>query len=260
LLKPRWAVKAALILAASVVVWRFVDGHYQIMQRLVPSAEMGTRTDSRLDALLWGCLAALFFSRIKSIFSHRLWSWAWIPLSLYLVLLVRYHLPLYQLQLALLFPCLLMSTVLFPRNALSRLLEIPLMRWIGALSYSLYLWQQLFLQPPRGLDSLEYTSGFYHLQQFPWNILCVLTCACLSHYLLEKPMMRLGRRLSHARPFASGGVLDAPSRQTEPVWQRVDFRYPTGSGRDGAGLASSSATSAERLYTTHMKNENRSGA
>lgn len=183
LLKPRRAVKAALILAATVVLWRFVDGHYQIMHRLIPSAEMGTRTDSRLDALLWGCVAALLFPRIQSMFSHRLWSWAWIPLSLYLVVLERYHLPLFQLQLALLFPCLLMSTVLFPRSALGRVLELPWVRWIGALSYSIYLWQQLFLQPPRGTGSLEHTSGFYRLQQFPFNILCILVCACLSHYL-----------------------------------------------------------------------------
>ena len=161
LLKPRRAVKAALILAASVVLWRFVDGHYQIMHRLIPAAEMGTRTDARLDALLWGCVAALLFPRIQSMFSHRLWSWAWIPLSLYLVVLERYHLPLFQLQLALLFPCLLMSTVLFPRNALGRVLELSWVRWIGALSYSIYLWQQLFLQPPRGIGSLEQTSGFY---------------------------------------------------------------------------------------------------
>jgi peptidoglycan/LPS O-acetylase OafA/YrhL len=74
LLKPRRAVKAALILAATVVLWRFVDGHYQIMHRLMPSAAMGTRTDSRLDALLWGCLAALLFPRSRSRSTWWYWS------------------------------------------------------------------------------------------------------------------------------------------------------------------------------------------
>ena len=232
LLKPRRAVKAALLLAATVVLWRFVDGHYQIMHRLLPSAEMGTRTDSRLDALLWGCLAALLFPRIKSIFRHRLWSWAWIPLSLYLVVLERFHLPLFRLQLALLFPCLLLSTVLFPRNALSRLLELPWLRWIGALSYSIYLWQQLFLQPSRGVGSLEQASGFYHLQQFPFNILCILACASLSYYLLECPMMRLGRRLSSRQPVSSNAVLPVPAKAPQPAshWVRLRFSMHAAGG------------------------------
>ena len=212
LLKPRRAVKTALILAATIVLWRAVDGHYQLMQTLMPSTQMGTRTDSRLDALLWGCLAALLFAQIKSLVRHRLWAWSWIPLLIYLVVLERYHLPLFQLQLALLFPCLLMSTVLFPQSALSRLLELPFMRWIGALSYSIYLWQQLFLQPPRGLGSLERTSGFYRLQQFPLNVVCILLCACASHYLLERRMMALGRRLSGAwASVKPGTVLPAPA-------------------------------------------------
>jgi peptidoglycan/LPS O-acetylase OafA/YrhL len=222
LLKPRRAVKAALILAATVVLWRFVDGHYQIMHRLIPSAEMGTRTDSRLDALLWGCVAALLFPRIQSVFRHRLWSWAWIPLSLYLVMLERYHLPLFQLQLTLLFPCLLMSTVLFPRSALGRVLELPWVRWVGALSYSLYLWQQLFLQPPRGASSLEHASGFYRLQQFPFNILCILVCASLSHYLLEKPMMRLGRGLNSREHVAADAVVAAAAR---PASHRIRLEF-----------------------------------
>jgi peptidoglycan/LPS O-acetylase OafA/YrhL len=205
-LKPRRAIKAALILAFVVCLWRLVDAHYGIMRVLAPSTWAGQRTDSRLDALLWGCLAALFFPQIKRIFAHRLWSWAWIPLLVYLVALERFHAPLLTVQLALLFPCLLMSTVLFPKNPLGRLLELPFMRWIGALSYSLYLWQELFLQPSRGPNSLERTSGFYHLQQWPWNVVAILMCACASHYLLEKPMIRLGRRFTVARE-----PLDRPS-------------------------------------------------
>jgi peptidoglycan/LPS O-acetylase OafA/YrhL len=83
------------------------------------------------------------------------------------VVLERYHLPLFQLQLALLFPCLLMSTVLFPRNALGRVLELPWVRWIGALSYSIYLWQQFFLQPPRGIGRWNRQAGFTACSNFP---------------------------------------------------------------------------------------------
>jgi peptidoglycan/LPS O-acetylase OafA/YrhL len=121
------------------------------------------------------------------------------------------------LQLALLFPCLLMSTVLFPKNPLGRLLELPFMRWIGALSYSLYLWQELFLQPSRGPNSLERTSGFYHLQQWPWNVVAILMCACASHYLLEKPLIRLGRRFT-----AASEPLDRPSLPSRHAADRTE--------------------------------------
>jgi peptidoglycan/LPS O-acetylase OafA/YrhL len=108
--------------------------------------------------------------------------------------------------------CTLISTVLFPQSALGRLLELPFMRWAGALSYSIYLWQQLFLQPPRGLGSLERTSGFYRLQQVPLNVVCILLCACASHYLLERRMMALGRRLSGAwASIKPATVLPAPA-------------------------------------------------
>jgi peptidoglycan/LPS O-acetylase OafA/YrhL len=224
-LKPRRAIKAAFILAAAVCLWRLVDAHYGIMHALAPATWAGQRTDSRLDALLWGCLTALFFPQIKRIFAHRLWSWAWIPMLVYLVVLERYHLPLLTLQLALLFPCLLMSTVLFPKNALGRLLELPFMRWIGALSYSLYLWQELFLQPSRGPNSLERTSGFYHLQQWPWNLIAILICACGSHYLLEKPMIRLGRRFTGSsasgRPGPAQRATPAPAEGTKPAFDFV---------------------------------------
>jgi peptidoglycan/LPS O-acetylase OafA/YrhL len=268
LLKPRRAVRAALILAFAVLLWRSVDGHYRIMQTLMPMTEMGTRTDSRLDALLWGCMAALSFPYIKRIFTHRFWSWAWIPLALYLVVLQRYRLPLLHLQLALLFPCLLMSTVLFPRNALGWLLELPFMRWIGTLSYSIYLWQQLFLQPPRGLNSLERMSGFYRLQQFPWNIVCILICASASHYLLERPMMRLGRRLSRSwtsvRPITPDRALPVLARRTQPAFHVTRFHHlmSTGGNRSSDITPGTASMVVERRgwhLTVHLEPDNGDG-
>jgi peptidoglycan/LPS O-acetylase OafA/YrhL len=56
---------------------------------------------------------------------------------------------------------------------------------IGLISYSLYLWQQLFTADP------DYGGGL--LVQFPF--LC-LPVAVASYQLLERPMIRLGHRLS----------------------------------------------------------------
>jgi peptidoglycan/LPS O-acetylase OafA/YrhL len=57
--------------------------------------------------------------------------------------------------------------------------------WLGRLSYSLYLWQTLFCS--MGLPYLPW--------RFPWNLAASLLCACASHYLVEKPLLRLRNRL-----------------------------------------------------------------
>jgi peptidoglycan/LPS O-acetylase OafA/YrhL len=69
-------------------------------------------------------------------------------------------------------------------TVLGRLLNSKPVEWVGMLSYSLYLWQQPFLN--RAVRS-TFTS-------FPLNICAALLCAILSFYLLERPFLRLRRR------------------------------------------------------------------
>jgi peptidoglycan/LPS O-acetylase OafA/YrhL len=59
---------------------------------------------------------------------------------------------------------------------------------IETLSYSLYLWQQLFIA--RNLP------GGWHA--FPWNLGCALVAAYLSYIVVEKPFLEL-RSLLGAR-------------------------------------------------------------
>jgi len=56
--------------------------------------------------------------------------------------------------------------------------------WIGQRSYSLYLWQQLFLDP--------YQHAF--LQLFPVDVGCAVACAAGSYRFIERPFNRLRRR------------------------------------------------------------------
>ena len=71
---------------------------------------------------------------------------------------------------------------------MGRLLESAPLRWVGRLSYSLYLWQQLFF--------ITRSREPGPLQHFPLNVLAVFACAALSHYLVEKPLMTWGQRLA----------------------------------------------------------------
>ena len=63
------------------------------------------------------------------------------------------------------------------------------LQWLGRLSYSLYLWQQLFL------TTLNHTwTG-----RFPMSLLAALAVACLSYYLIETPLMRLKNRFVNVK-------------------------------------------------------------
>jgi peptidoglycan/LPS O-acetylase OafA/YrhL len=73
-------------------------------------------------------------------------------------------------------------------------LNTRLIEWIGLLSYSLYLWQQLFLN--------RNSTAWVHA--FPVNIILVVACASASYYALEKPLMRLRKRL---RPKAAAAAV-----------------------------------------------------
>jgi len=79
------------------------------------------------------------------------------------------------------------------RNSGSRVgkwLNLPPVVWLGTLSYSLYLWQQLFLN--RGAS-----SGFC---AFPQNLILALLCAALSYYAVERPWLKMRARLFEPAP------------------------------------------------------------
>jgi peptidoglycan/LPS O-acetylase OafA/YrhL len=68
-----------------------------------------------------------------------------------------------------------------PQSLTGRFLNLRLIRHIGVISYSLYLWQQLFTGDPAHM----------HLYVYLW----MLIAAELSFWLIEKPVMRLRTRL-----------------------------------------------------------------
>jgi peptidoglycan/LPS O-acetylase OafA/YrhL len=64
------------------------------------------------------------------------------------------------------------------------------LRFFGRISYSVYLYQQLFIVPK--LSDIWWMAT---LQRFPINLIFVMVAALLSYYLVEQPMIRLGRTL-----------------------------------------------------------------
>jgi peptidoglycan/LPS O-acetylase OafA/YrhL len=72
------------------------------------------------------------------------------------------------------------------------------------MSYSIYLWQQLFLN--------RYSTSV--LTKFPLNILLVGLFALASYYLIESPSLRLRQRLE-SRLFKRGEPLAKPAGMKE---------------------------------------------
>jgi peptidoglycan/LPS O-acetylase OafA/YrhL len=186
LLKPKRASQVALILALTVFAWRHT------FPLLFPGKSYLSRTDVSIDGLMWGCLAAIYLPEIKRLGARLRFSQLWIPAGALVFFAEALHLRVLLALEMVLLPTLILTTVLQPESLLGRFLELRPLRWIGSLSYSLYLWQMLFLPAPE----MRAEGVFGLLQRWPLNIPAIFVCAMASRYLLEAPMMRLGQRLS----------------------------------------------------------------
>src|SRR5207244_1316603 len=69
-------------------------------------------------------------------------------------------------------------------------------RYVGVLSYSLYIWQQPFFN---GINAYGYASVPGALT-FPTNTIVAFAIAALSYHALEKPLMSLRAGLRQSRP------------------------------------------------------------
>ena len=136
-MKPKRAGKAAFLLAMLVFGWRVVEGHFHLLAGILSQADLLTRTDTRIDGLLWGCLAAIYFPTIERVVARIRFSQLWLVVLAMLMVVQAMHAPGLTLWQAILLPALVLSTVTQPASVLGRILEWQPLRWIGALSYSL---------------------------------------------------------------------------------------------------------------------------
>ena len=86
---------------------------------------------------------------------------------------------------------LLVWAVRYPATRVGRVLNSRPLAAVGVLSYSLYLWQQLFLAPYETPLTLA----------FPLNVVAAIAAATASYWLVEKPFMRLRGRLRRREPM-----------------------------------------------------------
>lgn len=197
---PARARSRVVVLALAVAAWRVVEFRLRYVERVLPDVSFYQRTDLRLDALLWGCWMALLIrgpvwrTRVASLLRGS----GWIVAVVALIAVVAFTPPLAMLWQSVLIPMVLAGTTLNPDTPMGRFLETAPLRWIGRISYSLYLWQQVFLVPIAERGQLGVT------QWLPLSIACTFAIAAASYYVIERPMIRLGHRL--APPTTEGRV------------------------------------------------------
>ena len=143
----------------------------------------------RIDGLMMGCVLALFYKQLAF-----KWNWVW-PAAFFLFvlspyLITRLHgyylLPFGYTLDNLAIAYVLLYVVRNPRSRLGRILNNRFIAHIGVISYSLYLWQGLFL-------------GLWHL---PWSIIAAFAAAEISWRLIERPALRMRDRVMERRALA----------------------------------------------------------
>ena len=155
------------------------------------------RTDMRLDAFLFACslaillrgpyrarllqvLTAAWFRVLSIVILFAVWTWT-----------VAGSAPaIGTLAESVLLPCILVSVIHWRGSWVFQALESAPLRWMGRISYGLYLWQQLFLVG-HSVNTLPGAAGIF----LPGLVL-TFAAATASYYLLERPLLNYGREYS----------------------------------------------------------------
>jgi len=170
----------------------------------------------RLDAIATGCLFAMYQDKIITLLSP---SWKKIfygcLTALFLLPFIntwndQYHLRLdfftipfggtFSTAANILIACIMMFSVFGPRGRWFSMLNTGILNRIGTWSYSLYLWQQLFI-----------CRTVYFINRFPFNLLFIFIAAIGSYYLIEKPFLKLKAK------FAVRYEKEIPEKNISPI-------------------------------------------
>lgn len=196
--KLKWSgvLVALYVLAAPVI-------RYELASRQSPALDINYSSIVQMSSIGTGCLLALLVTRAAQVRAASL------LLSCPIVLMAlgcafmlgsglafRTHPLLHNAFTdpirALAFGCIMLGAMYSaPENLILRVFENKFVNYLGVLSYSLYLWQQMFTK---------------HILRVPGGAVASLVClallALLSYHFVEKPFLTLKNRLSTGNRLA----------------------------------------------------------
>src|SRR5262245_37909526 len=216
--RPRQRFLALGALCAVVLLWRCL----LVFALDAPKDRTYVATDTRIDSILFGCMLAVFGNPMLDPIriGERWWKWVLLPLGV-AGLLVSFAVKSpqfletvrYSLQGVALFPVFVVA-VRYPTWSVFRLLNVRWVKFVGVLSYALYLLHptvifgvQKWLKWPLGLQAAA-------------ELALSLALALAIYYAVEQPSARLKkellRRWSRAKPRPTLGAVERPAPAPVP--------------------------------------------
>ena len=176
-----WTVVLSPLIRIVILVW---------IPELRPS--LGEAFHTVADPLATGCLLAGLESWMAAREKWKQWlgspAAAWLPLVPFVLNMVpgaKLGVLLTQTLQNTAIAAAILRLVWFPDTPFGRLLNTAPMRFIGMLSYSLYLWQQIFIN----------RYGEREWNNFPLNLAAAFLCGVLSYFLVERPFLKWRERI-----------------------------------------------------------------
>lgn len=184
--RSRLAILLGTVVALEV--WQWIVFSTPRLQNGL-SWQVAQRTDIAVGGILLGSAfaVALTHKRLLRLAVSILRPWvALLYVAFVFVLAARHHSSFAQLPLLTVYPIVIVATVLHPESVTTKLMELPPVRFLGRISYSLYLWQQLFSNG----EGIPSPHSLYSHVVLCWC--CTFACAIASYYLVETPLIRRG--------------------------------------------------------------------
>ncbi|MEZ5946595.1 MAG: acyltransferase [Hyphomonas sp.] len=191
-------------LCAAALAWRLTTLHVLHW----PSNYNYVATDTRIDSLVWGCLLSLLL-HIAPDGAWRRWLTGLIPFILaggLVVFSLVYRDDMfresfrYTIQGIALFIGVLNLYFWRPLDFALKLLEVPLVSWLGRVSYGLYLWHMPVYDLTQQITGLEPGGAVFLLVAVGVTLLVT----SLSFYLVERPVVALRKRFGAHIPLRIG--------------------------------------------------------
>jgi len=157
----------------------------------------------RVDTIGFGCLAAIYKDQILAAINPKYWKTIFLCCIAIILLIPFAYIITDPLGLSFIWvplgsshgtianicvTLIMLYSIYISKGIWFKFLNTKVMDYIGVLSYSIYLWQQLFTFRSHSFISI-----------FPISLLLIIGMALFSYYVIEKPFLKLKTRFETAK-------------------------------------------------------------